>query len=310
MVVLARLSEEVRMRILSLAAAVVSLTLLVGLSTSAIASPLSPLMCSNPGSTTATPNDTTIHANSCTDFSYASPNDQSVASNNWMYGFYQGTFETLDPGGFNPMTQQLPQGQFGWWAVDFYHLWTALDAFGGHPNSVNTDLHDPPYCDAVLGNCGTGHDTNPAHVQDFVDQWAVRRYIVPVGFNGMVSITLSVQKDYRTTGPDADGDTNLIILYSGGVATTLASINTPTNPSALSGPAGPNTFAVQTVTMVVNVQGGDILDFPITPNANDYSDGEFQLITIQAIPEPSTILLVAGGLLAAAFAKRKYSRPS
>jgi hypothetical protein len=297
-----------RLRILSFAA-VVPLALVVGFSTSAIGSSVSPLMCANPGSTTATANDTTIHANSCTDFSYSSPSNQSTPANNWLYGFYQGTAETLDPAGFNVMTQQLPQGQFGWWAVDFYHLWTSLDAFGGHPNSTNTDLHDPPYCDAVLGNCGTGHDTNPAHAQDFMEQWAVRRYIVPIGFNGMVSITLSVQKDYRTTGPDADGATNLIILYSGGVATTIASINTPSNPNALTSQADANTFAVQTVTMVLNVQGGDILDFPITPNANDYSDGEFQLITIQAIPEPSTMLLVAAGLLAAGFARRKYSRP-
>ncbi len=296
------------MRILSLAA-VVPLTLLVALSTSAIGSPLSPLMCANPGSTTATPNDTTIHANSCTDFSYKSPNDQSLASNNWMYGFYQGTAETLDPAGFNPMLQQVPQGQFGWWAVDFYHLWTSLDAFGGHPNSTNTDLHDAPYCDPVLGNCGTGPDTNPAHFQDFMEQWAVRRYIVPIGFNGTVAITLSVQKDYRTTSTGADGDINYVILYSGGVPTTLGTINTPSNPSALSGPAGANTFAVQTMTLLVNVQGGDILDFPITPNANDFSDGEFQLITIQAIPEPSTMLLVAAGLLVAGFARRKYSRP-
>jgi hypothetical protein len=292
------------MRILSL---LVSLTLLVGLSTSAIAGLVSPLMCSNPGSTTATPNDTSINANSCTDFSYKSPNTQSTASNNWMYGFYQGA---LNPTGFNPMLQQVPQGQFGWWAVDFDHLWTSLDAFGGHPNSTNTDLHDAPYCDPVLGNCGSGHDNNPAHAQDFIEQWAVRRYIVPIAFNGMVAITLSVQKDYRTTGPDADGTTNFAILYSGGVATTIATINTPSNASALSGPAGPNTFAVQTMTMNVNVKGGDILDFAISPNGNDYSDGEFQLITIQAIPEPSTILLVAGGLLAAAFALRKYPRPS
>src|SRR5713101_8517171 len=99
-----------RMRILSLAAAG-PLALLVGLSTSAIGAQISPLICANPGSTTATPNDTTIHANSCTDFSYKSPNDQSLASNNWMYGFYQGTAETLDPAGFNPMLQQVPQGQ-------------------------------------------------------------------------------------------------------------------------------------------------------------------------------------------------------
>ncbi len=293
------------MRTLSLA--VVSLTLIVGLSTSALGNPISPLICANPGSTTASSNATTIHANSCTDFSYQSPNNQSSATNNWLYGFYHGT---LSPSGFSPMLQQIPQGQFGWWAVDFYHLWTSLDAFGGHPNSTKTDLHDPPYCDSTLGNCGSGPDNNPAHTQDFMEQWAARRYTVPIGFNGMVTITLSVQKDYRTTSPGADGDINYAILYRGGIASTLTTINTPSNPSALMGPAGPNTFAVQTSTMNLAVQGGDILDFVITPNANDYSDGEFQLITIQAVPEPSTMLLVAGGLLLASFARRKYSRPS
>jgi hypothetical protein len=296
------------MKILSLAVA--SLALLVGLSTSAVGSPISPLMCSNPGSTTATQNDTTIHANSCTDFSYKSPNDQATPTNNWMYGFYQGTAETLDPAGFNPMLQQVPQGQFGWWAVDFYHLWTSLDAFGGHPNSTHTDLHPQPYCDPVLGNCGTGPDNNPAHSQDFAEQWAVRRYVVPIGFDGMVNISFQVQKDYRTTSAGADGDINYVIMYSGGVATTIGTIAVPPNPGALGGPADANTFPVQTLLIMnLAVHGGDVLDFVVTPNANDYSDGEFQLITIQAVPEPATILLVAGGLLVAGFARRKYSRP-
>ncbi len=296
------------MRILSLA--VVSLILIAGLSSSAFGSSVSPLMCANPGSTTATSSDTTVNANSCTDYSYQHPNSQATATNNWMYGFYQGTAETLDPAGFNPMLQQLPAGQGGWFAVDFFHLWTALDAFGGHPNSPHTDLHQDPYCDHALGNCGTGPDTNPAHSQDFVEQWAVRRYIVPMGFDGVLQVTLSVQKDYRTTSTGADGDTNYVILYSGGIPTTLATISVPTNPSALSGPAGPDTFPVQTMLFNVAVHHGDILDFVITPNSNDYSDGEFQLITIQAIPEPATMLLVAGGLLVAGFARRRYSRPS
>jgi len=297
------------MRILSLA--VVSLTLLVGLSTVAIANPISPLICSNPGSTTASQNDSIVRANSCTDFSYQSPNDQSAPTNNWVYGYYQGTAETLDPTGFNIMTQQVPQGQFGWWAVDFNHLWTSLDAFEGHPNSPNTDLHPPPYCDPIMGNCGTGPDNNPAHSEDFIEQWAVRRYVVPTNFDGMVNITFSVQKDYRTTSANADGDINYVILYSGGVATTIGTIVTPPNPGALGGPADPNTFPVQTL-MILNlvVHPGDRIDFAIAPNANDYSDSEFQLITIQAVPEPVTMLLVGGGLLVAGFARRKYSRPS
>ena len=142
-----------------------------------------------------------------------------------------------------------------------------------------------------------------------MEQWAVRRYIVPMGFDGMVQITLSVQKDYRTTSVGADGDINYIILYSGGVPTTLGTIVSPPNPGALGGPANQNTFPVQTLLLNVVVHPGDILDFVIAPNTNDYSDGQFQLVTIQAIPEPATLLLVGGGLLMAGFARRKYSRP-
>jgi PEP-CTERM motif len=295
------------MRILSLG---FGLSALVGLSAAAFATSISPLMCSNPGSTTASSTDNTVNANSCTDFSYSYPNNQAVPLNNWMYGFYQGTSATLNPAGFTTMTQQLPAGQGGWWAVDFFHLWTSLDAFGGHPNSPITDYHQAPYCDPVLGNCGSGPDTNPAHAQDFKEQWAVRRYIVPTGFDGLLEITLSVQKDFRTNSVGSDGDTNMVIRYSGGVATTLGTIAVPADATAFAGTPDATTFAVQTLVLDVAVHPGDVLDFAITPNSNDFSDGEFQLITIQAIPEPGTMLLVAGGLLVAGCARRKYSRPS
>ena len=34
----------------------------------------------------------------------------------------------------------------------------------------------------------------------------------------------------------------------------------------------------------------------MSAGANDYSDGTFELITIQAIPEPASLLLIGGGL--------------
>ena len=298
------------MRGLSLLGA--SLILAIAAATSASASSISPLICNSPGSTTASSSDTSINANSCTDYSYQEPNSQSSPSNNWLYGYYQGT---LDPTSFAVMTQQVPSGTFGWWAVDFYHLWTSMDAFGGHPNSVNTDLHQSPYCDPAFGgtgNCGIGPDTDPNHSAAFVTQWAVRRYVVPIGFNGMVMITVSMQKDYRTTGDRADGDMNYFYLYSGGTVTQLGSaVQVPTDMAALTGTsADPSTFPVQTVTFTIPVQGGDFLDFAIAPNSNDFSDGEFQLITIQAIPEPSTLLLVGGGLLLAGLVtRRRFARP-
>ena len=50
--------------------------------------------------------------------------------------------------------------------------------------------------------------------------------------SGRIGTNISVQKDYRTTSIGADGDINYVILYSGGVPTTLGTINTPSNPSA------------------------------------------------------------------------------
>ena len=267
---------------------------LVGLSLPVAGSSISPLICGNPGSTTAHSNDANINANSCTDFSYSATLPQNGPVNNWEYGFYQGNFT---PANFQFMQQQVPTpGQYGWWAVDFNHVWTSLDAFGGHPNSTNTDLHAPPYCDPVMGNCGLGADTT--HPADMVTQWAVRRYVVPSNFNGMATITVSIQKDYRSTGNAADGDLNYVMLYHNGVATLLGSAQTPSDLNALhNGNAGPGTFPVQTLVFQLTLSAGDVLDFGISPNSNDYSDGEFQLITIQTVPEPASLLLVAGGLL-------------
>lgn len=283
----------------------VAFILLAGVSARAHAATISPLQCGNPGSTVASASDTAINANSCTDFSYLSPNSQTLPVNNWLYGYYQGN---LNPTGFSVMTQQIPQGSFGWWASDFTHLWTSLDAFGGHPNSVITDLHNAPYCDPTLGgspgNCGTGPDTNPAHAQDFITQWAVRRYVVPIGFQGTVMITLSVQKDPRTSSANADGDLNYVMLYDGSTVTQLGSpLQTPPAITA-TGAAG---TPVETQTFTAFVTGGTFIDFAISPNQNDFSDGEFQLISIQSVPEPGTWVLVMGGLLLVGLAKRRFA---
>ena len=44
------------------------------------ATPTSPLICDRPGSTSASPGDTSINANSCTDFSYRYPNSPQPAA--------------------------------------------------------------------------------------------------------------------------------------------------------------------------------------------------------------------------------------
>jgi hypothetical protein len=297
--------------------------LLFGLGWVGNAAQISPLQCANPGSTTASQSDTTVHANSCTDFSYTAGAAQATPSNNWLYGYYDGTF---NPTAFTLMHEQDPNGAFGFWANDFNHFWTTLDAFGGHPNSVNTDYHQAPYCDPTLvsaisptGNCGTGPDTDPAHAADFRNQWAVRRYVVPLSFNGTVVIDLQLQKDYRTGGSRADGDLNYAMVYDNGVSTQLgAPIQTPPDLGPLqAGNAGPNTFPVQHMVYTVFVHGGDFIDFGISPSNNDFSDGEFQLITIQGVsqiqdvPEPATLSFVGSGLLLAGVLKRrKFTRPS
>src|SRR5258708_6146274 len=99
------------------------------------ATPTSPLICDRPGSTSASQADTSINANSCTDFSYRYPNSPQPAAgtNNWLYGYYPGM---LNPAAFNPMTQQVADsnGHFlGWWAVDFTRYWTALVSYCSHP---------------------------------------------------------------------------------------------------------------------------------------------------------------------------------
>jgi hypothetical protein len=286
-------------------------------------------MCNNPGSTTASASDTTVNANSCTDFSYAFPaNQTNTGLNNWEYGYYQGgtgpngtvITPALAASSFIPMTPvyldqngvptNTPPGpnnhsvDAGWWAVNFTQFWTSLDAFGAHANSPYTDLHDSPFCDQSLyQNCGSGPDMRSPDSPGSSEQYAVRRYIVP-NFTGTVLITFSVQKDPRTDAPGADGDQNFIMEYANGTATMLGGIAT----------VGPGAGPIETLSVEAAVSPGDILDFIDSPGANDYADGEFQLVTIeglagsiqtQTLPEPATYGLTGLGLLLAAWKKRR-----
>ena len=293
----------------------------------AVAGSISPLICSNPGSTAASPSDTSISANSCTDFSYTFPSPQpGTGENNWLYGYYQGSgaggtviTPTLAASSFIPMTPvyldqngnptNTPPGagsnntNAGLWAVNFTQYWTSLDAFGAHPNSLFTDLHFAPFCDQTLfQNCGQGPDMRSPNSPGSSEQYAVRRYVVP-NFFGDVTITFSVQKDPRTVAADADGNLNLIMQYRNGAALMLGGVLS----------VGPGAGSVETETVQTFVQPGDILDFIDSPNANDYSDGEFELATIKnssatsgvqgELPEPGTYGLVGLGLLFAAWKK-------
>ena len=297
---------------------------LIGILT-ASTTPVSPLICSDPGSTTASPSDTTIHANSCTDFSYQFPNSPQPASgtNNWLYGYYPGT---LDPGTFLPMTQQVTDanGSFaGWWAVQFNRYFTSIDAFGAHPNGVFTDYHIPPYCDqAQFQNCSPsgGLDPRSPNSPDSATQSAVRRYVVPTGVGStLVDITMQVQKDPRTTNPTAHGTTDLVILYSGGVATVLINLQDPVNfnPNLPGTPPTPEGIPQPVLTASADnvlVKPGDFIDFVMEPafdpafnnQSVDFSSGTFQVDTIQsmAVPEPVSWGLAAAGLLLACAIRR------
>lgn len=289
---------------------------LLGGATIASANSISPLICPNAGSTTASPTDTTINANSCTDFSYTFPNTPQPAAgtNNWQYGYYLGP---INPAAFTLFPQQvtLPNGDsYGTWALDFNRYFTSLDAFGGHANGEFTDLHIPPFCDdALYQNCSPsgGIDPRSPNSPGSATQEAVRRYLVPSGVGtATLNIGIQVQKDPRTTPPSAHGTIEYVILYSGGVATTLITLADPVNfdPNIAGAPPTdqgiPQPVYSASVSNVV-VKPGDVIDFVMStmtdPNYNnqsvDFSSGTFELITIQSVPEPATLVLVGGSLL-------------
>lgn len=295
----------------------VGLVVLALMCVPAFATPISSILCANPGSTSASSSDSVINANSCTDFSYLSPNPQTSPVNNWLYGYYGslvgGPPGALDPSGFKIM-QSMPgcnadqnghldcgqvtdpnTGHFGWWAVDFAKYWTSLDAFGGHANATDTDLHNSPFCITGI-NCGIGPDPTPS-----VNQYAVRRYVVPLGFSGTVTITVEAQKDPRTlsTSARADGDTDVVYYVNNGLGPVSI---TQVSALTINVPANDSTIFTKTTTLTVH--GGDFIDFVIQPNASDYSDGQFELITIQGAPEPASFILMGVGLLGLAGWKR------
>jgi hypothetical protein len=288
---------------------VVSAVFSAALSLSISASPVSPLECDGPGST-AGASGSGINANSCTDFSMS----QGVSG--WYYGFYgptglgaQTSPGDYSPTGFHEMTPFIYQGaNEGYWANDFLHFWTSIGAEEAHPNSMMTNLHSP-FCDPNLwmvfpginppSNCGSGVDPNSPNSPDSQNQWAVRRYVVPADFNGMVDLTVAAQKDSRTfnTGA-ADGTTLYAMLYHNGVTSNIGVLTI--------GAADP---AIHTMSMELPLSAGDYLDFALAPNSNDFSDGTFELITIDSVlsaPEPSSAALLIAGLGIAGLLRRRW----
>jgi uncharacterized protein (TIGR03382 family) len=293
-------------------------------------SPVSPLICANPGSTTASQTDPTINANSCTDFSYKYTNgvQSATGANNWLYGYYPGT---SNPANFIPLTQQVTDSNgnyLGWWANNFTQYWTSLDAFGGHANGIYTDYHIPPFCDpTTLQNCSPngGPDPRSPNSPDSANQQAVRRYVVPADISTTtVDISMMVQKDPRTTDPSAHGTVDYVILYHDGVATTLINLSDPVNfdPTLAGAPSTPSGIPQPVYTGTANnivVHGGDYIDFVMSaatdPAENnqtvDWSSGTFQLDMIhstnsnQSTPEPATFALAGAGLLLAGLMRRR-----
>ena len=294
-----------------------------------VAAPVSSLMCSNPGSTTASASANFISADSCTDFSYLFPATQPASGlNNWQYGYYQGS---LNPATFSLMSptplldtngNPIPGSSAGWWSQDFFQYWTALDAFGAHSNSQYTDYHSYPYCisgvscNPAFGMSG-GYDPRSPNGPDSGNFYSARRYIVPAGFTGDINISLETQKDPRTAFGAAQGYVDYVIDYSGGVATILGCINVPVNGTMSSNvvPANcSNAFSVTAdplgtsqpiyaTVLGATVKPGDKLDFVVVPNfdtlipfsANasgtaDFGSGSFQLIDISGPASPIFVI--------------------
>ncbi len=98
---------------------------------------------------------TRILADSTADFSGVQ------GSNNWYYGYYDGTSTTpFTTGDFKPMTNFLAAGAGAFgdaWFASPGNVWTSLWAIGGHPNGVTT-----------------------SGGREQVNQWSVRRWVSPV----------------------------------------------------------------------------------------------------------------------------------
>lgn len=275
-------------------------------------------MCTNEGSGATPVVGNYVNANSCTDFMYSGTQGQ----NEWQYGYYQLSGSQnpslFTPNGDGSSFQQMGEYHNGFWAVDFNHYWTSVDAFEGNANSFNSDLHPAPYCDpsivtvsGTISNCGNGgYDPNnsPYHVE----QWMVRQFDVPVTFSGgLVNINVMGQK-VLTGGQSTQ---IYVFLIRGGQTTELGDLQVSADGNPVSSLNLPDFM----------LQAGDKLDFALAPTVNaqiakacagylpyqcpnypndpgwhtsDFSDNTYELITIQsAVPEPGTLALIGCGLL-------------
>lgn len=310
----------------------------------------SSINCSNPGTGSQASNATFVDANSCVDFSstaqgannwyygyYTSESSLGVVNPNATV-----TPPILDPNSFKDMTptpllssngQVVPNQYTGVWSQNFFTYFTSLDAFGGHSNGNYTDLHNidtvpgepwmwvpgiNSYCNfsgSAYYNCSPtgGYDPDNPNSPDDGNYWATRRYVVPGGFSGDVTIDVASQRLFDITNSQAY--TDYVILDHNGVSTILDSLTVAGNASTT------NTYSMTVPSAYVTA--GDFIDFVIVPQYEnyktdpgyaDFASGQYQLDTISSsggqiivsgVPEPGTIGFMAAGLLLLAVVLRK-----